>query len=450
MINQHLVRYGSHNEQPYFKREMANCYGGIAFNANLVAWAPSGLAAFLCAQDLADKFSFIDPLTHAFQHDPSALTNDDGEVKPSIAKLVKAYGSPLTDLVGKGAVVPEDFSDEGILADFVKNVLFFQKDTLQEEARNTDAWPILEFRYGSDFRIAPSLLVAPYFYMTTNTAKLWGPLNRAFVEKALAEVGPTELGAQLVLGKEVLRGELGKKLMDEYARLASDGYVLLWVDDFSEHDVTSGELRGFVNSVQRLQAGGAKVVNLYGGFFSIALTGKEFGVLSSVCHGPQYGESRELTPVGGGLPVARFYMRSLHSRLRFADAFRILQRNGWLTSEASYFENVCNCTECRQLIKKYGVSEGFAQYGKSKPVTFERGGSTVTMSYPLRETQESATRHYLYAKEFEFRMVGESSGAEIVKRLRRAQEKFKRDLGLDAVAHLGRWADALEEIRRGG
>jgi len=445
----HMVRYGSHNEQKFFASGMSETYEQITFNANLVAWAAGGLAAFLCENELLNRLAFIDPLTHAFQHHPSALVNEDGQVKASVAKLVSAYGEPVISIAGQRALVPNDFNDNGVKRTFVEKVLDFQATTLDREARQADAWPILEFQYGPDLRLSPSLVVFPYFYMKARTLDKWLLTNLDLCRVGLEAEAASglEKAAQVVIHKEILISEEGRrKIIEGYGTIDTD-WILLWVDDLSEHEAGQEELKGLVTLVNGLKDNGKKVVNLYGGFFSILLSHYDVGLLDGVCHGPQYGESRGVVPVGGGLPRARYYLRSLHHRVRFADALRILRQMGWLATERLFMENVCNCLECRRLIEENGIPEGFLVYGRSKPVTFKRGGSTVTMNYPLRETQESATRHYMHSKRWEFRLVTEKSIEEIVERLRRVEEELGQFLGLEAVAHTANWADALPEAR---
>ena len=63
----------------------------------------------------------------------------------------------------------------------------------------------------------------------------------------------------------------------------------------------------------------------YGGYDSIILCNEDlpyrmYGVAQSV----GYGETRPVTPVGGGLPVNKYYFPPLHARLSLSEVTSIL------------------------------------------------------------------------------------------------------------------------------
>lgn len=438
----HLVRFGAHNEQPYFKGQLQDTYQGLVFNANLVAWSSSGIAAYLLGSGLGEKPLFIDPLTHGFQHDPGALQNDEDEVKASVQQLIEAYGEPVIQTAGREATIPSDFNDDSVVESFVDNVIRFQRDVLHEAAQSTDNWPYVEFQYGGDFRLSPWLLVAPYFFMTESTFDRWIGVNVKMVQVAAGFV-ESPLAAEVVIAPDLLLGRAAD-LAERYGDAGAD-VVLLWIDEFSEHDQPKKLLRGLRDTAREFAKVGIEVINLYGGFFSFLLTHKSVSALRGVCHGPQYGEDRGVTPVGGGLPTARFYWRPMHQRLRFADALRLFTAKGWLQSDRAYLDNVCSCPLCIELVAKEGAEGAFAQYGITKPVTFKRGGSTVTMSYPTRETQVLATQHYMFCKEQEHELVAQEDLKALSDRLTATAGEVERVLGLDAVAHLYNWAEVITE-----
>ncbi|MDE0474616.1 MAG: hypothetical protein OXI50_08655, partial [Gammaproteobacteria bacterium] len=220
----------------------------------------------------------------------------------------------------------------------------------------------------------------------------------------------------------------------------------MWIDGFAEHEAALVELRAFLALVRQLGRQGAEVRNHYGGYFSTMLMHEDVNLLEGVCHGPQYGEDRELRPVGGGLPTAKFYVRRLHHRVRFREALRLLRSKGWLSSAQAYLENVCNCPKCRELIAEYGPDEGFARYGVTQPLVFQRGGRTVTAEYATRESLVNAAHHYMYAKQWEHEVLQAKGIAEIRRELREAAEDLGRRLGSSDVAYLRRWDFILEEF----
>lgn len=87
----HLVRYGTPADQKFLLGEFVKTYDQLVINANMVAHAPAALASFLL-QRAKNKPYFIDPQTHAFQHDITLLESDspakEGELRRSV-KLVR-------------------------------------------------------------------------------------------------------------------------------------------------------------------------------------------------------------------------------------------------------------------------------------------------------------------------------------------------------------------------
>src|SRR6266705_2558400 len=128
---EHWMMFGTFAEQRHFLYPTPDTYKGVVINANMAAHAPDGLAVFLLEN--TNLTYFIDPMTHAFQHNPSSVLNDDGEAKSSILDLARHYdpdGKHAYTLVGKKPLVPAHLSDAGVLENFVERCLNFQRRTL--------------------------------------------------------------------------------------------------------------------------------------------------------------------------------------------------------------------------------------------------------------------------------------------------------------------------------
>jgi hypothetical protein len=458
----HAVRVGTLAEQQYLTDDLRNAYGSLLFNANLVAWAPAGVAAFLCLPDFIGKPILIDPITHAFQHDPSLLlrsNESDGDdedeegdtgvqLKASFQKLVDAYGAPIQGKAGREACVPETFADSGLSLDFTRNVLAFQKSKVREEVKETDAYDFLAFAHEGELSLAePDAIIAPYFYMSPTTYTDWLAVNTAFVRHARADAANFDVAAQIVLDKDLLVDQEAIQAIATGYRDAEADVFFLWIDEFSEHAAGKQALEGLVSLVTKLRGDSDRpVANLYGGFFSILLSHPDVRVLDGVCHGPQYGEDRAVVPVGGGLPTARFYLPSAHQRFRYKDVLAVLRKNGWLDSAEAYYQNVCDCPQCHELVGLLGPSAGFAKYGASKSVTFVRQGQTVSMAIPIQETKVLATRHYMYCKRGEFELLNTASVPQILTDLDRIKGVLAPTLGLDAVGYLKLWSDVVRPL----
>src|SRR5260221_14298024 len=101
----HWMMFGTFAQKEYFEYPKVGIYKGVIINANMAAHAPGALASFLLEKTHAATY-IIDPLTHAFQHDPDILTGTDGKVKSSVATLPQLYAQPISNCVGKPPVQP--------------------------------------------------------------------------------------------------------------------------------------------------------------------------------------------------------------------------------------------------------------------------------------------------------------------------------------------------------
>ena len=87
----HWMMFGTFAEQRHFTYPTKDTYNGAIINGNMAAHAPDGLAVFLL-EKTSNLPYIIDPLTHAFQHDPEMICTGDGEPKSSIKALGDAFG----------------------------------------------------------------------------------------------------------------------------------------------------------------------------------------------------------------------------------------------------------------------------------------------------------------------------------------------------------------------
>jgi hypothetical protein len=252
----------------------------------------------------------------------------------------------------------------------------------------------------------------------------------------------------LVIDQELLMNcsiddATAKKVLQAYGGGPHEG-VYIWVDDMPETDVSMRTLEAYAELCRKLQSDEKRVVTLYGGYFSTALAGLTGGgVLSGACHGLEYGEDRGVVPVGGGLPMSKFYMPHMHRRVPFRDAVRLIAHIGGFDGAQDYFDKVCDCEACREVISADPERE-FQAYGVTKPVSFRRGGQVVTLDYPTPPTKDLCVRHYLHCKAREFHGVCEDSPANIVGGLRAAHDSVRQVIGADEAAYLKSWATILE------
>ncbi|NQT91623.1 MAG: hypothetical protein HQ559_02595 [Lentisphaerae bacterium] len=447
----HLVRYGTAADQKYLLGEFLDTYDTLVLNATMVAHMPSALASFV-VQRARNKPYFIDPQTHAFQHDVSNLESGsnsrEGKIKRSVQRLLDAYGTPVLEIVGgsRQPLLPSDLHDSRLLRGFCRRVLSFQANALREQAEDSDAAKYYKYlkrkKKLGQTHFGPSLLVAPYFYLSANTFSEWLKVNLACARMSRKIVKDERLALQVTLSKDVLTNErLSRALIDGYKEIDRPDVILVWIDSLSEHEADEAQLLG----LRRLLAGLgeiAPVVNLYGGFFSVALC--RCGLvpnLIGVTHGPEYGEARGVVPVGGGLPTAKYYYPGLHKRLPFRDALRAVRAVRGMKSPEAFHSEVCGCDECLRVITE-DPNVDFREYGRSKPISYKRGGATIVREYPLTETKDHSVRHYMWCKADEFSR--ELSIEGVASELKRAGRLLSRVLG-PSVAHCHTWVQSLQE-----
>jgi len=430
----HFMRFGYHAEQKYFNAPLRDCYEGIALNGNLVAYSPKGVSSFVSGL-LSEKPYFIDPVTHAFGHSIKDISKVDESgnyvPKTAIKKLAEKYGDPVkSNIDSLRPTRPEDFPDKALSA-FVENVLSFQVNAITEGLRETGDDKYIE----PQVRV-PAFLIAPYLYLSSNTYDLWLDANMRFIEESVSQRKDLPVFAELLVENQAfLDPRIRELLLERYSKCSAQG-VVLWVEDFSEHDATPQSLRDYRLFVSALSKTGKNIVLAYGGYYSTILTSIK-GV--SVCHGPGYGEDREVTPVGGGISRPKFYYPKLRNRLPFGNVALALSQAGIQDAE-EFFKRVCDCVTCHEVID--GDFRKFAQFGES--VTKLRSDG-VAFEYATTAAKTIAVTHYIFNKGNEFDFVANNSVADIILDLRSSYDECSELFDVNEAAHLRAWAEALSK-----
>lgn len=446
IVGPHLVRYGIAADQKYLIGEFLDTYDQLVINATIAAYQASALANFI-TQRAQNKPYFIDPQTHAFQHDiehlQSTSQKSKGKIKRSVQKLLDSYGEPIKSRIeGDQSILPDDFNDVDIRKAFCERVLSFQLEIIANEAKQSDAAPYYQFLEedgdGASFSVGgPRLLVAPYFCMDGATLDKWLQVNLdcAMDSKPIAKKMELPLAVQVVISSDVLfdREQMGK-LIEGYVNINPDIF-LIWVDEFDEQSASVSALHGFAHMVKKLSVGEVPVVNLYGGYFSVLLL--HCGVLNGVTHSLEYGERRAVVPVGGGIPVAKYYLPDLHYRMQARDAFRAVRTLAGSDGTADDFhKNVCDCKQCKKVITGEAEIDFMEKFGKTKIVKGR--------AYPTAETKKNSVRHYMWCKRREFNE--EYNADSIVQKLRETHKSLQRAVGVKNTIHCKNWAHVLEEL----
>jgi len=431
---ENLMRLGTHLEKHFF--DETNLYDGIVVNANVVEAFPAAIAALLAR---FQKPFVIDPITYGFAMPPINMmrTVVDPKIgarryepKKTFLKLARRYADVFFQRLS--AISPSLLSDlEGneLRQELCRNVIEFQENRLMESIKGTEDEEYLIYGRGE---IRPAILLAPYFFMQ-RLDDGWFDLNLKLTEASARLDKRHPLYAMICVDPVIFDDkEQVETLGSAYANLGCAGYFI-WLNNFAEHRASRTTLVRLLHFLDILK--GKPIYNAYGGYLSQLLA---FHGVRGTCHGPGYGEFRDVLPVGGGVPTAQYYVRPLRRRLVYADALVVIP-----TSPSEFFYRICNCTVCKTIIDD-DISR-FDKFGESETRESETG-KTYTISTP--ESIRNCTLHYLRVKHEEFSEIQsalqEGSATTLACSLREDADWLTSKWGSFGVSHLVLWTEMLE------
>jgi hypothetical protein len=430
----YLLRMGSHAERFYF--EWASpLYDALILNANLVEGTPAACLSLI--EKLSDKPYVIDPVSHAFALPVSYIQStkinrrtgeEEVSTKRTFQKLAERYGEPFTNAVGDDPrpLTPEDFTNALIRQHAVGRILTYEKDRLMEEQPQSGP---LRAAAGD---VRPKVLIIPYFFI--DSARAWHSTNIDMINDAVALEMELPTYAVVLIDRAILQdsGTL-KNIAQDYCDTKADGYFI-WVSDQTEHEMGIQEVKSFIQFVKMLCSDGRPIYNMYGGYLSALLSA--FG-MTGFCHGAGYGEHRNVVPVlGGGVPPAKYYFPPLHQIFVFTEAQTILAT----LSTEEYYNNICNCPVCHDVIGD-NFQSNFQQYGETE---FKRLGKWGQEVYIQSANSVRICRgHYLAARFIETQRVRNSDPAGLVLQLREAEQSYRHSSGFPPTGYLHAWSEGI-------
>jgi len=226
--------------------------------------------------------------------------------------------------------------------------------------------------------------------------------------------------------------------------------ILLWIDEHVEQELDHNGVSRYLSFLNQIKESRSELLVSHGGYLSMLAGHEELQLTTAVAHSANYGEHRGVVPVGGGIPMAHFYVPALHRRMRYGDVASIAQPSGWLRTEDDYSANMCSCKQCFDAIKAHGGSaeEAFDAFGAHTTVEFSRrDGALVRLNYPTTEAKHLAISHYLYNKHKEFADINSMSLDDLLDRLDAEKARLTPVVGARGSAHLSAWADGVRAIR---
>ncbi len=310
---------------------------------------------------------------------------------------------------------PPSFYSNGVCEEVVASMVAFQRDygkRADEVTQRLDRYRTLLQRAGGeashysvvDERREPEYILCPYFAVRSDS----DPWMRV-MESIWAAASMMDESTSI---SPVISYSDVDSLSSTFAEVPENlsATLFYWVPGFDERRVSLEELEAMRDFVEET-ASRRKLVNLYGGYFSILLS---IVGLHGFSNGLGYSESRDWpTLESTGATPARYYVRGLHAYLPTATATTLIEHD-------RHFR--CKCEVCDS--------------GRRLP---------NDLSY------HELKRHFAFARAWELKQLGKHSLADLcsrmrddAKRCRRVLRELPRALNVP-TSHLMRWAAVLED-----
>lgn len=439
-----MLRYNTGTDKKAFV-DFKDKFDAVIFNATIVAYSGAAVADLVSVHK---NQYIIDPQTHILQHDIMAIMSKDKKTgQYGIKKSVKKY---LDNLPEKVLNVMEsekrhlcyDEIDE-ISENLVEKVYKFETEYVNGFVKQKEYDKYLQY---AQIKLKPRVVIAPYFMlkkdMSDTDRELYMRLNSKCLQEFIKyndEHNKLSVASQLVMDREVLNDQnLLQQVIKTYEQTDFE-YIFLWINDFSSWEVKREEKEAFYRLISLLNSIGKKPIMAYGGYDAILLchrqmTARMYGVAQSV----GYGERRTITPVGGGLPVNKYYFGPTHQRIRFDEALYLLMESDYFSEDKTnrahaedYYKNICNCPTCNEIIQD--DIDNFKIYNESTPYLVKGKYGDIKRNRPTTGATLVAAYHFLYRKDIEWHRVAETELTILVDELIKAYEIYGKQKDLDNI-----------------
>lgn len=416
-----LIRYNTGTDKKLFA-EFASNFDAVILNSTIAAYSGSAMADLVSIY--MDRY-IIDPQTHILQQNYDILCagSRKGEIKKSILKYLEQLPNIFLNEIQDGRTITPTLVTNS-LDSLIQRVGDFQLNYITSFIEKKEYNKYLEFisEEEGDGKVGdpkPKMLVAPYFMIKDSYSeqeiKCWLALNRkaieGFIVKFKAQGFP--IAAQLVLEKGVLEDIADRKtgmldsIINTYQGLKMD-FIFIWIDDFSALEDDFKYSMPFSLLLKELNKLHIKPIMSYGGYDSILLCHSDAPVrLYGVAQSVGYGEQRQITPVGGGIPVNKYYFQPTHQRLKLEDISSILYKKGYFDKTKTkkdrakmFYEEICDCPQCRKVIGD--DIDNFFRYNESKPFIMNNG---ISRNRATQLALEISARHFLHCKVAEWQSI---------------------------------------------
>jgi hypothetical protein len=386
---QTFLRFGLQRKKSLL-RDVRNAYDGLILPANILLYQykSTPFVVYMC-----DKPFIIDPMSYLFgqpYEQFKKLVKTGQQFKPSFDRLMTGHGLQSKRFLKYSyeELLKYLQSSNENLKSFIIKALSFQRDMVWKTIKDSSELMTEEERgLLKEERYQPSLIIPPYFrYIKKNNKSIINELNGKILDYCASVKNEwLDIYPMIFIGKEFLKHNKLDDIISQYNSYPFDGYCI-WIDNFDERTVEAEEIEGFINLVKALSNRRSRqILIMYGGYFSMLL----FNVgVTCVAHGLAYGESKSAMAAvqqsSGPAPV-RYYILELHRFLTLQSALLVLREKP---------ELICNCVACRRIVR--GNPENITKY---------------------EDEEALAEIHFLYNRDLERKMIGESTPKQIIEHL---------------------------------
>lgn len=395
---------------PQDRHYYENCqtkFDGFCIAAHLAAHYGNAFAARL--NDTLKSY-FIDPETVSFQtFNLSEFFNERDEMRRSWEKLFDNYPSEIKDIINsRRPVLSSDFilsngNYSDLLYELINSVTDYQRDIIENR--------IIDLGAFMDSRPELLFIIPPYFYFGSLTDD-WYRINQEILEFYNGMYTNKPKYAILCFNKNILLNDDSvETVVSDLVKENIEGY-LLWINDLNETIDQSSYLSGLLQLVSQLSNLGKKVINLYGGYFSVlstywGMTGHASGVNS------RENRTVHVRPIGGGPqggPIPRYYIAKFHDRVVIDVGARLVRQ---------FNELRCDCEYCQNNPHGFDPATGRS------------------------EARQIMNRHFMNMKKEEIESVLANDYPEIFTRIGNTFNQYSMYRDVLPIDHLERWWNAL-------
>ena len=357
--NLKLLRYNTGTDKKVLIK-FKDSFSAVIFNATIVAYSKSAVADLVAVHK--NRY-IIDPQTHIYQQDITAVqaTNKQGIV--SVKKSVDQYLSELPSELKskfyskKGNLLPDDIKDA--VDKLIEGVYSFETSYVDKYIKNKEYDKYLKY---AKIGPSPAVVIAPYFMIKSSYSEKeindWMDLNALCAQRfiSLNSInGKYDTGIQIVIDKRILDNKTFANKIKEYYKNSIANYAFIWVDDFNLFEATKTQQEQFKSILVALTELGIKPVMAYGGYDSIILC------------------------------------------------------NDKAVASEDFYQHICSCKQCRDIIGKN--IDNFRKYNESSDYTMRNG---IKRNRPTTDASLIAAMHFMFSKIDEWNDV-ESKSFDILK-----------------------------------